>query len=407
MIAALREWKDRLLGRGDAAITVPVFDGALKSNNLLEEAAVWAQLDAPEDLATDGQSVFVADGTTVLRYDPADRSASATVVHRFDRPVTALACLPGSASQHGGRSDGSSDDGRSDGSGNGGLAVALDGRELRIVGGVHDGRCWSTVAGQPLHAVNAISAGRDGRLVATDGSREHPAAHWKHDLMSLGRSGRLIELNPADGSARELASGLAHAFGACTVADVAGGVAGGSAGGTVWASESWRHRVMAFGAGQTARAVTDSLPGYPSRITPASAEQGGGYWLTCFTLRTQLVEFVLREPAFRKRMLKEIEPQYWIAPALNSGNTFLEPMQGAQLKMMGIVKPWAPPRSYGLVIRLSPEGRVRYSLHSRFDGKHHGVVAAVECQGDLFVLAKGCGRILRLSVSGAERSLQA
>ena len=397
MITALREWKDRLLGRGDAAITVPVFDGALKSNNLLEEAAVWAQLDAPEDLATDGQSVFVADGATVLRYDPADRSASATVVHRFDRPVTALACLPGR--------DG----------GNGGLAVALDGRELRIVGGLYDGRSWSAVAGQPLHAVNAISAGSDGRLVATDGSREHPAAHWKHDLMSLGRSGRLIELNPADGSSRELATGLAHAFGACAVADVAGGSAGGAAGGaagsaaggTVWASESWRHRVMAFGAGQTTRAVTDALPGYPSRITPASAEQGGGYWLTCFTLRTQLVEFVLREPTFRKRMLKEIEPQYWIAPALNSGNTFLEPMQGAQLKMMGIVKPWAPPRSYGLVIRLSPEGRVRYSLHSRFDGKHHGVVAAVECQGDLFVLAKGCGRILRLSVSGAERSLQA
>ena len=385
MITALRDWTDRLLGRGDAAITVPVFDGALKSNNLLEEAAVWAKLDAPEDLATDGQSVFVADGATVLRYDAADRSASATVVHRFDRPVTALGCLPGSS----------------------GLVVALDGREVRIVGGVHDGRRWNAVAGKPLHAVNAISAGSDGRLVATDGSREHPAAHWKHDLMGLGRSGRLIELNPADGAARELASGLAHAFGACAAADVAGGSAGGAAGGTVWVSESWRHRVMAFGAGQTARAVTDSLPGYPSRITPASAEQGGGYWLTCFTLRTQLVEFVLREPAFRKRMLNEIEPQYWIAPALNSGNTFLEPMQGAQLKMMGIVKPWAPPRSYGLVIRLSPEGRVRYSLHSRFDGKHHGVVAAVECQGDLFVLAKGCGRILRLSVTGAERSLQA
>ena len=403
MIAVLREWKDRLLGRGDAAITVPVFDGALKSNNLLEEAAVWAQLDAPEDLATDGQSLFVADGATVLRYDAADHRASATVVHRFDRPVTALACLPGSDSRQGGRSDGSSDGRSGSGGGNGGLAVALDGREVRIVGGVHDGRCWHAVAGQPLHAVNAISMGNDGRLVATDGSREHPAAHWKHDLMSLGRSGRLVELNPADGSARELASGLAHAFGACAMADVADAAAGG----TMWVSESWRHRVMAFDAGKTTRAITDALPGYPSRITPASTEQGGGYWLTCFTLRTQLVEFVLREPTFRKRMLKEIEPQYWIAPALNSGNTFLEPMQGAQLKMMGIVKPWAPPRSYGLVIRLSPEGRVRYSLHSRFDGKHHGVVAAVECRGDLFVLAKGCGRILRLSVTGAERSLQA
>ena len=112
--------------------------------------------------------------------------------------------------------------------------------------------------------------------------------------------------------------------------------------------------------------MVDGLPGYPSRMAPAA---GGGWWLTCFTLRTQLVEFVLREPAFRRRMLKEIDPRYWIAPALNSGNTFLEPMQGAHLKTMGVVKPWAPPRSYGLVIRLDERGLIRYSLHSRFDGQ--------------------------------------
>ena len=378
MITGLRDWKDRLLGRGNAAITVPVLDGALKSNSLLEEAAVFASLQAPQDLATDGHSLFVADGSTVRRYDVgaavADSVAIAAEVRSFDRVVTALATWPG-----------------------GGLAVALDGREVRIVGGVHDGCRWDAAAGKKLHAVNAISVGSDGRLLVTDGSREHPAAHWKHDLMSLGRTGRLLELNPVDGSARVLASGLAHAFGACAV------------GNAVWASESWRHRVMAFGSGGSSnssatRAVTDSLPGYPSRITPA---QGGGYWLTCFTLRTQLVEFVLREPAYRKRMIKEIAPDYWIAPALSSGNTFLEPMQGAQVKMMGVVKPWAPPRSYGLVIRLSPEGRVRYSLHSRFDGKHHGVVSAVECGADLYVLAQGCGRILRLSIADAERSLQA
>ena len=375
MIGALLDWKDRLLGRGAASITVPVFDGALKSNNLLEDAPVFATLDAPQDLATDGRSLFVANGRTVLRYDPAPpgtgANVGATEVQHFDRPVSALTCLPG-----------------------GGMAVALDGSEVRIVGGVHDGRRWDAVAGTPLHAVNALSTGADARLLVTDGSPEHAFEHWKSDLMGLGRSGRVLELNLADGGGREIASGLAYAFGACAVGD------------SVWASESWGHRVMAYGGGQRARAVTDALPGYPSRITPASAQHGGGYWLTCFALRTQLVEFVLREPAYRKRMLEEIEPQYWIAPALNSGNTFLEPMQGAQLKMMGIVKPWAPPHSYGLVIRLTPEGLVRYSLHSRFDGKHHGVVAAIECQGDLYVLAKGCGRILRLSIDAAQRSLQ-
>jgi hypothetical protein len=80
-------------------------------------------------------------------------------------------------------------------------------------------------------------------------------------------------------------------------------------------------------------------------------------------------------------------------------------MQGAHIKTMGILKPWAPPRSYGLVIRLSPDGLPRYSLHSRVDGKNHGVVAAVECENTLFVLAKGNRRLLQLSTADLERSV--
>ena len=107
------------------------------------------------------------------------------------------------------------------------------------------------------------------------------------------------------------------------------------------------------------------LPVYPSRLSPAAA---GGFWLTAFVARTQLVEFVLREPAYRRRMMAEIDPQYWIAPRLSSGQSFKEPMQGAHIKTMGVIKPWAPPRSYGLVIRLDADGAPLYSLHSRVDG---------------------------------------
>ncbi len=375
MIAAVKEWADRMLGRGSASITVPVFDGALKSNTVLEDAPTFAQLDAPEDLASDGISLFVADGARVLRYAVASGSESneGSVVASFEQPVTALACL-----------------------GHDAWAVALGGRELRIVGGAHDGKRIDAANGKPFVGANAICVSADGRLVITDGSQKHPTERWKNDLMELGSSGRVVEWDFDSGATRELATGMAYAFGACA--------AGSGSDAAIWACESWRHRVIKVGGAASGRAVIDGLPGYPSRITPAA---GGGYWLTAFILRTQLVEFVLREPQFRKRMLKEIEPRYWIAPALNSGNTFLEPMQGAHLKMMGVVKPWAPPRSYGLVIRLSPEGRVRYSLHSRFDGMHHGVVAAVECAGSLFVLAKGCGRVLRVSIADAERSLQA
>ena len=71
VIDALKQWTERLLGRGDAAISVPVLDGALKSNRLIEDAEVVAELDAPEDLASDGTSLFVADGARVLRVDGA------------------------------------------------------------------------------------------------------------------------------------------------------------------------------------------------------------------------------------------------------------------------------------------------------------------------------------------------
>ncbi len=103
-------------------------------------------------------------------------------------------------------------------------------------------------------------------------------------------------------------------------------------------------------------------------------------------------------------MIEEIDPAYWIAPALSSGNSFLEPLQGAGVKMRGVMKPWAPPRSYGLVVKLSAQGAVEDSYHSRLDGSRHGVVAAVECNGSLFVLSKGSGCILEIPVAKRAQS---
>ncbi len=125
-----------------------------------------------------------------------------------------------------------------------------------------------------------------------------------------------------------------------------------------------------------------------------------------FAARTQLIEFVLREPVLRRRMLAEVDPAYWIAPALNSGQSFLEPLQGAGVKQMGQLKPWAPPRSYGLVVRLDPKGLPLFSLHSRVGGIHHGIVAAAECGDRLYVLSRGSGRLLVLPLAGLAERIQ-
>jgi hypothetical protein len=365
MIAALRSLGDRLLGRGEASITIPIFDGALKPNQTLETAEVVASFDDANDIATDGKALFVADGAQVLRVAGTERAE----VARFDRTVTALCALP-----------------------DGGLAMALGGQEIVVEGGAAHGRRWTHVGGTTFHAANAIACRRDGTLAVTDGSVRHDCANWTHDLMDRGATGRLVLLDPRTGDAREAAHGLEYAFGTC------------ASGAETLVSESWRHRVIALGPDGKRRIVLGRLPVYPSRLVAAS---GGGFWLTAFAARTQLVEFVLRENAFRRRMIKEIAPEHWIAPRLRSGESYLEPMQGAHLRTMGVLKPWAPPRSYGLVIRLSPEGVPQYSLHSRVDGVNHGIVAAAEVAGVLYLLAKGPGRLLRIPLADIDKDIAA
>ena len=361
MMAGLRDFADRLLGRGDATITVPSFDGALKPNQMLEKAETVAPFDAPEDLASDGKALYIADGMAIRRLD----GSVATEVRRFDRPITC--CVP-----------------------NGGIAVALDGREVQIFATLSANSPIATISDPAMNAINALAPGPNATLVATDGSTTRPYGQWVRDLMERGRSGRVLVLDIASRRVQTIASRLQYAFGAC------------ASGNEFLVSESWRHRLIAIGADGTQRAVFDNLPVYPSRLSPAPS---GGFWLTAFAARTQLVEFVLRENAYRRRMMAEIDPEYWIAPKLKSGQSFLEPMQGAHIKTMGVIKPWAPPRSYGLVIRLSASGAPLHALHSRVDGVNHGVVAAVEMDGALYALAKGPGRLLRAPLAMIEKEL--
>jgi hypothetical protein len=359
MFDSLKAFTDRLLGRGSAAITVPVMDGTLRPNRILEEAEVVAELPGVDDLASDGRTLWASAGPSLVRID----DAGPVELRRFDAPISALAMSPG-----------------------GRLAVALDGRRIEVfdAGGASVARL-DTLAGQPLRSANALAWQDEDALLFSDGSREHGPAQWSHDLMTLGHSGRAGCWRLSAKDAEPLAEGLGYAFGVLPQA------------GSVLIAESWRHRVLKRDAQGRSVPLLAELPGYPSRLASAS---GGGFWLSCFVCRTQLVEFVLREPAYRQRMVAEIDPRYWIAPALSSGDSFLEPLQGAGVKNMGVLKPWAPPRSYGLVLRVSDDGRVQRSLHSQVDGRHHGITAVLEHGGALFAACKGRGRLLRVELGG-------
>jgi hypothetical protein len=346
----------------DLGVAVPIFDGPLKPNQLLESAEVVAQHREFNDLASDGRFLYVTRGSEILRLN---QSGLLEPHASLPGVITALAVI----------SDG--------------LAVAIAGSEVVITGGRQDGRRWANFGGKKQRSINAIASIGSNRLVVTAGSADHPLGDWTRDLLEAGASGTAFEIDLDTDTVSTLVSGLQYCYGA---------VANGT---DVWLSESWSHRIVSIRNGSV-EPVLSLLPGYPSRLAPSAS---GGYWASVFACRTQLVEFVLRQDDYRKAMLKEVDPAYWIAPALSSGNSFLEPLQGAGVKQMGIVKPWAPPRSYGLVLRLDDQGQIVYSLHSRGDGVHHGIVAVAECTGYLYALAKGPGRLLRLPIADCERIL--
>jgi hypothetical protein len=350
----LRAMIDRFVGRGEAAVTVPPMDGALRPNQVLEQAAVVAEAQTPDNLVNHRGEILFSSGREVRKV------GSNSAVRSFDRAITCMAAAP-----------------------DGHLAVGLSGSEVVIV--QPDGAVTSLAAEATSHAT--ALAFHDDALIVCRGSTRYGPDQWKRDLMEAGigtpGSGSVV-LIPRTGSPRTLADGLRWPYGACSHL------------GRIVVSESWSHRLLALdpaGAGKPQTALTD-LPGYPARLSPAS---DGGLWLAVFAPRSQLIEFVLREDGYRRRMLNEIDPDFWIAPTIANGRSFLEPIQGGALKQMGVLKPWAPSRSYGLVIKLDPDFEPLISFHSRADGSRHGTTSMLEHAGLLYVASKGGDVIVSLS----------
>ncbi|WP_348638254.1 hypothetical protein [Bradyrhizobium sp. ISRA463] len=232
MIAAVREIANRFLGRGEATITVPSFDGALKPNQKLEAAATLLECEAPEDLATDGRNLHVADGRRLLRLN----GSATTEIRSFEQSISALCALA-----------------------DGGVAVALGGREVRLFSDPSSSEPSVTFNDTTFNAINALTQASDGSLIATDGSTTCIVDDWARDLMELNRSGRVFRLDPKTRSVTPLASRLGYAFGACAHGD------------GVLVSESWRHRLILIKNGQTPQVVLGRLPVYPSRLSKAAA----------------------------------------------------------------------------------------------------------------------------------------
>ncbi len=345
---------DRWFGRGDFSVTVPPMDGAFRPNDRLDAAAIALEIPAPDALAVTSRGLLVSSGARLINLrTPSDGA------FEFEAEITALTGLP-----------------------DGGAAAALS--DGRIV--FTDGR--TIPAHREISCITALAPAPDGALFVANGSSAFPPAEWTRDLMAGKPTGSVWRLDSATGRATQLAGALAYPQGLLDEGDA------------LVVAESWRSALTRItpGAAKRPEIVLDNLPAYPGRLSRAT---DGAVWLALFAPRSQIVEFVLKEGGFRARMIREIEPDAWVAPSLRSGRSPLEPIQQGGVRQLGVLKPWSPSRSCGLVARLDAEYRPLSSFHSRANGRRHGVTSCIAQGGSVFFTAKGDGVVASFSEWGA------
>jgi hypothetical protein len=335
------------------AVTIPPMDGALKPNTALDDALVVLGIEAPDNLCADGSKLLFSSGDTVFGL----RSGQVEEIQSFDAPVTALAVSP-----------------------SGDVAIGLDNGKLGLM--PRQGSPRELPATSNLACPTALAFDTSGALYVAHGSARHRPSDWAVDLMSKNASGSVWRFDPTGNSAAQMVSeGLAFPNGLLADRNA------------VIVAESWQHRIIRISEGGAQEPILQKLPGYPARLAPAG---DGGVWLALFAPRNRLIEFTLLENAYREQMMRDVPREYWIAPALTSGKSFLEPLQCGGVRTMGIHKPWSPSRSYGLVVKLDSQLRPVASFHSRANGSRHGITSVAEVGGRVFAASKGGNAILEI-----------
>ena len=362
MIGAIKQAWANFRGFDLTGSTVPPMDGPLRPNSKLDAAPVLLDLADVDNLVVCGQRIVCSVGREIHTLAPtAGDSGYGLSISRsrnMDKPVTSMAA------------------------GADLLAVAVEGEGIRIES--PDGASSELIAIETLnaHCVTAMAFADRSTLLVAVGSDRNPAHGWKRDLMTKTAAGSIWRIDIGTHTAVSIASGLAFPSGIIVSND------------RVFVSEAWRHRVLSMGVdGSRQQIALGSLPAYPGRIAPASE---GGFWLAMFAPRNPLVEFVLKEDEYRARMIETIDPDYWIAPALATGRSFLEPIQGGARKKLNMLKPWSPTWSTGLVVRCDKEMAMVRNYQSRADGDVHGVTSLCEVGDQLLVGARGSGKIVAI-----------
>src|SRR5690348_7477124 len=252
------------------AITIPPMDGALRPNTALDDAEMLLSVTQPDNLAWIDDRLVFSTGGKAMAIDPTAPGSAPETLVEFSAPISALAGRP-----------------------NGGSAVALDSGEIRIWDTDRAETVLNGIGPSALACPTALLFLDQDTLIVCQGSQQVPPSGWVRDLMQKGATGSIWRLELKAGNQTCLAAGLGFPHGVI------------ARGAELIVPESWRHRLVSLSAERPGapRPALINLPGYPSRLSPAS---DGGAWLCLFAPRNRLIEFVLQEDNYRGAMLQQV-----------------------------------------------------------------------------------------------------
>ncbi|MGC9667631.1 ABC transporter permease [Planosporangium sp. 12N6] len=216
-----------------------------------------------------------------------------------------------------------------------------------------------------LRFADDLDIAPDGSIYFSDASTRVDTSNY-HSLVAEYRpNGRVLRVDPDNGSVETVVTKLAAANGIATSHD----------GRSILIASTLTFRVDRLWISGPKQGqlepVLENLPGAPDNINRAS---DGNYWLSFVGMRTPFSDLVLRHPEFRLRMTKHLPVDDWIVPQWN----------------------------ISCVVKFSESGEILRVLWDQAGERHPMVTSMSEHRGYLYLGGLENNRIGRIKLSPEE-----
>ena len=227
-------------------------------------------------------------------------------------------------------------------------------------------RTWSKLNDDSrLRMADDLDIAPDGKIYFSDCTTRYEMTTNTLDIVEGRPNGRVVVYDPATKHTHTLINRFYFPNGICVSHDGRAVLIASTS-----ACRIFRHWLAGPQAGTT-EIMIDELPGNPDNINRAS---DGNYWLALVGIRSPAYDLACRKPAFRRRMVKQVPADEWLAPGLN----------------------------HGCVLKFDEAGNVFESYWDPTGVAHSTVTSMREHKGYLYLGGLENNRIGRIKIKGAD-----